>query len=86
MTSDFHSFVLKPVCNAQFTLSHHCLFKKQLFIFMCMSAVLHYVCSQSVCLVPVEIEEDVESPGTRIIGGCKPPSGYWSQNMVLLQE
>lgn len=41
---------------------------------------------QNVCLVPMEVEEGVESLGTRIIGGCKPPSGCWSQNMAPLQE
>lgn len=31
-------------------------------------------------------KEDVESPGTGVADGCKPPCGFWELNSCLLQK
>lgn len=59
----------------------------QPFIFtlcVCMFCLHVCVCT-CVFLVPMESEEDVGFPGTRLSGGCELPCGVWELNSNYLQ-
>ena len=45
-----------------------------------------YVCAPCACLVPVDSEKDIRSPGTEVTDGCEPSCGCWELNPSPLQE
>lgn len=57
------------------------------FYFMCMCGFdSMYVHEPGLCCIPLEPEEDVRSPGTRVKVSCEPPCGCSEPNTVLCKS